>query len=104
MSLKQLLKLGSAWRQRRRNRRLGISAPRATRRRAGDSASLARRARKTSRRKVPLSGCELLGVARSGLHDLGADFSARGVNGGDGITRLVVAHAPRARSLFPIGA
>src|SRR5262249_2731091 len=50
------------------------------------------------------SGRQLLGVARRGLHDLGADLTAGRVNSRDSIARLFVAYAPSARPLLPIGA
>src|SRR5262249_49651893 len=47
---------------------------------------------------------QLLRVARGGLHDLGADLSAGGVDYRDGISRLVIAYARSIRPLLPIRA
>src|SRR5262245_10797847 len=51
-----------------------------------------------------LSRRQLLSVARGGLDDLGAGLTAGSVDDRDDISRLVIAHAPGARPLPPIGA
>src|SRR5262249_29870252 len=56
------------------------------------------------RARTALSGRQLLGVARSGLRNPGAGLTAGGVDDRDDISRLVIAHAPHARPLLPIGA
>src|SRR5262245_54301357 len=53
--------------------------------------------------KAP-SGHQLLGVARSGLHNLGAGLTAGDVDDRDNVSCLVIAHATHIRAFLPLGA
>src|SRR5215467_642 len=50
------------------------------------------------------SGRQFLGVAWSGLHNLGAGLTTGDVDDGHDVSCLVIAHASHGRPLLPLGA